>query len=73
VSTFEIHSRVAQACCCLSLAVLAAAYFASILAERSEGNSLPAFDLDAPGEVAPLVAGRAALDGLVAANDREAA
>jgi hypothetical protein len=51
-----------------SLLVIALCMIASDRALRREGNSRPAVD-----EVEPVVAGRAELGCLVAANDRRAA
>ncbi len=52
-----------------SLLVVALCTIGALRRERHEGNSQPAVD----DEVAPVVAGRAALGGLVAANDARAA
>jgi len=51
-----------------SLLVVALCTKGALRRDRHEGDSQPAVD----DEFAPVVAGRAALDGLVAENDREA-
>ncbi len=52
-----------------SLLVVALCTIGALRRDRHEGNSRPAVD----DEVAPVVAGRAALGGLDAANDARAA
>lgn len=52
-----------------SLLVVALCTIGALRRDRHEGNSRPAVD----DEVAPVVAGRAAIRGLVAANDARAA
>ncbi len=49
-----------------SLLVVALVTIASLRRDRNEGNSQPAAD-----EVAPVVAGREAIRGLVAVNDAD--
>ena len=51
-----------------SLLVIALITLASLRRDRNEGHSQPAAD-----DVAPVVVGREAIRGLVAANDRRAA
>lgn len=52
-----------------SLLVVALCVISALRRDHNEGDSRPAVD----DEVAPVVAGRAALDTLVAANDARAA
>jgi hypothetical protein len=68
MTVFEIVCRFALASWVLSLVILTLCMIASDRALRREGNSRPAVD-----EVEPVVAGRAELGCLVAANDRRAA